>query len=71
MNQHSFDKRMVLATPSGYMVYDDGDIVSVHECHHPSFDHFWDLQAHFHRVTKETRHRQKVRKALSEAAGRS
>jgi len=57
----TLDSQAVIATPSGYMVYDDGDIVSVHECHHPSFDYFWDLQSHFGRVIRETRYRKKVR----------
>ena len=63
----TLDRQLVVATPSGYMVYDDGDIVSVHDCYHWSFNPFWHLQAHFERVTRETRHRKKVRLAVNNA----
>ena len=63
----TLDPQLMVATPSGYMVYDDGDIVSVHDYTHWSFNPFWHLQAHFERVTRETRYRKKVRLAVNNA----
>ena len=63
----TLDPQAVIATPSGYMIYDDGDIVSVHDCYHWSFNPFWHLQTHFERVTRETRYRKKVRLAVNNA----
>ena len=63
----TFDTETVIATPNGYMILDDGDIVSVHDYYHWSFNRFWHLQAHFDRVTRETRHRKKIRLAYSNA----
>jgi hypothetical protein len=65
-----FDTRAVLATPSGYIIYDDGDVILVHDCYHWSFNHYWDLYTHFNRVTRETQHRKKIRQAINERENR-
>lgn len=66
MSKKIFDTRAVLATPSGYIIYDDGDVILVHDYYHWSFNHYWDLHTHFSRVTRETRYRKKVRQAYNE-----